>query len=135
MKINIQDNNNNITFKIEKLNEEYKIKLQENEDEIINSIEFIYSMEGTVLENNIQNHLTINIVEDIKSISFKYNDKISFTNDIGSFKDMSEDKIVVINDYNTKSIQEFINLLKKQINTVYINQTSRIGINLDPIFR
>lgn len=136
VRINIQDKDGkDITLKIEKKDEEYTVKLQKNEDDILKSIEFMYSMEGTVSDNNIQNHLTINIVDDIKNVSFKYNDTISFTNDIGSFKEMQEDKVAIVNDYQSEDIQEFVDLLKKQINSVYINQASKVGINLDPIFR
>ena len=47
---------------------------------------------------------------------------------------MQDDKVAVINDYDKDYIFEFVNLVKKQINTVYVNQAALIGINLDPIF-
>ena len=47
---------------------------------------------------------------------------------------MQDDKVAVINDYDADYLKEFVNLVKKQINTVYINQAASIGINLDPIF-
>ena len=85
-------------------------------------------------ENNIENHLIINRINDIKKISFEYNDKINFTSDIGTFKDMQDDKVAVVNDYDSNYIKEFTDIIKKQINDVYINQAASIGINLDPIF-
>ena len=128
------ENNEQQIIKLEKNNNEYSIKIQETINDIIKSIEFIYSMTGTVSENNIQNHLTINLIDDIKSITFEYNDTVNFTNDIGTLKEMQDDKVAVINDYDADYILEFMNLVKTQINTVYINQAASIGINLDPIF-
>ena len=110
------------------------MKIQNEENDIIKSAEFIYSLTGTVSENNIQNHLTIKLVDDIKRITFEYNDNINFTNDIGTLEEMQDDKVAVINDYDADYLKEFVNLVKKQINTVYINQAASIGINLDPIF-
>ena len=43
-------------------------------------------MTGTVAENNVQNHMTINLVDGIKSVSFEYNDTINFTSDVGELK-------------------------------------------------
>lgn len=123
-----------IDIKIENDNNTYKIKLQEDDDGIINSIEFVYSMTGTVEENNVQNHLNINLVDGIKSISFEYNDTINFTNDIGDFKDMHDEKIAVINDYEKDYLNEFLQIVKEQINSVYISKGASIGINLDPLF-
>lgn len=135
VKLEIEENNEIKTLKIEKEDNKSIIKLQKSEGEILKSIEFIYNMTGKVADNNIQNNLTINLVNDIKSISFEYKENISFTNDIGSFENMQEARMLVVNDYEANYIREFIELLKKQINSVYINQASRVGINLDPIFR
>ena len=91
-------------------------------------------MTGTVAQNNIQNHLTINIIDGIKSVSFEYNDTINFTDDLGKFKNMQDGKIAVINDYEQGFLNDFIQSVKNQINAVYISQGASIGINLDPIF-
>ena len=132
--LKIEDENKITTVKLEKNTDGYIVKIQNEENDIIKSAEFIYSLTGTVSENNIQNHLTIKLVDDIKRITFEYNDNISFTNDIGTLEEMQDDKVAVINDYDADYLKEFVNLVKKQINTVYINQAASIGINLDPIF-
>lgn len=132
--LKIEDENKITTVKLEKNTDGYIVKIQNEENDIIKSAEFIYSLTGTVSENNIQNHLTIKLVDDIKRITFEYNDNISFTNDIGTLEEMQDDKVAVINDYDEDYLKEFVNLVKKQINTVYINQAASIGINLDPIF-
>lgn len=123
-----------INLKVENDDNTYKIKLQKDDLGIINSIELIYNMTGTVAENNIQNHLQINLVDGIKSISFEYNDTIEFTNNVGNFKNMQDEKVAVINDYNQEYLNEFFKMLKNQINSVYISQGASIGINLDPLF-
>ncbi len=123
-----------IDFKIENNNDTYTIKLQKDDDGIIDSIELIYNMTGTVAENNVQNHMTINLVDGIKSVSFEYNDTINFTSDVGEFKNMQDGKVAVINDYDQDYLNEFLNAVKNQINSVYISQGASIGINLDPLF-
>ena len=128
------ENNEKQVIKLEKKSDGHSVKIQQIKNDIMKSIEFIYSMSGTVSENNIQNHLTINLVDDTKSITSEYNDTVNFTNDIGTLKEMQDDKVAVINDYDKDYIFEFANLVKKQINTVYVNQAALIGINLDPIF-
>lgn len=133
--IKIEDSNNEtFNFRIENNNGTYTIKLQKDDDGIINSAEFIYYMTGTVAQNNIQNHLTINIIDGIKSVSFEYNDTINFTDDLGELKNMQDGKIAVINDYEQDYLNEFLKMLKDQINSVYISQGASIGINLDPLF-
>lgn len=123
-----------IDLKIENNNNTYTIKLQKDDDGIIDSIEIIYNMTGTVAENNVQNHMTINLVDGIKSVSFEYNDTINFTNDVGEFKNMQDGKVAVINDYDQDYLNEFLTTVKNQINSVYISQGASIGINLDPLF-
>ena len=123
-----------INLKIENDSNTYKIKLQKDDEGIINSIELIYNMTGTVAENNVQNHLKINIVDGIKSVSFEYNDTINFTNDVGNFKNMQDEKVAVINDYDQDYLNEFLKMVKDQINSVYISKGASIGINLDPLF-
>ena len=91
-------------------------------------------MTGTVAENNVQNHMTINIVDGIKTVIFEYKDNITFTNDIGTFKNMQDEKVAVINDYDKDFLNEFLNTLKNQINYVYTSQGASIGINLAPLF-
>ena len=123
-----------INLKVENDDNTYKIKLQKDDLGIINSIELIYNMTGTVAENNIQNHLQINLVDGIKSASFEYNDTINFTTDVGEFKNMQDEKVAVINDYDQDYLNEFLKMVKDQINTVYISKGASIGINLDPLF-
>lgn len=123
-----------INLKIENDSNTYKIKLQKDDEGIINSIELIYNMTGTVAENNVQNHLKINIVDGIKSVSFEYNDTINFTTDVGNFKNMQDEKVAVINDYDQDYLNEFLKMVKDQINSVYISKGASIGINLDPLF-
>lgn len=123
-----------INLKIENDSNTYKIKLQKDDEGIINSIELIYNMTGTVAENNVQNHLQINIVDGIKSVSFEYNDTINFTTDVGNFKNMQDEKVAVINDYDQDYLNEFLKMVKDQINSVYISKGASIGINLDPLF-
>lgn len=128
-------NNKKIIAEIRKNETGHSLKIQTQEDDITNSIEIEYNMTGTVEENNIQNHYTIHLVNDIKNITFKYDENAIFTNDIGTFKEMQDGKIAVINDYDVDYAKEFIKLVKSQINYVYINEAASIGINLDPIFK
>ncbi len=123
-----------INIKVENNNNTYKIKLQKDDENIINSIELIYNMTGTVAENNVQNHLKINIIDGIKAVSFEYNDTINFTTDVGNFDNIQNEKVAVINDYDQEYLNEFIKMVKDQINSVYISQGASIGINLDPLF-
>ena len=123
-----------INLKIENNSNTYKIKMQKDDSDIINSLEIIYNMTGTVAENNVQNHLQINLVDGIKSASFEYNDTINFTTDVGNFKNMQDEKVAVINDYDQDYLNEFLIMVKDQINSVYISQGASIGINLDPLF-
>lgn len=123
-----------INIKVENNNNTYKIKLQKDDENIINSIELIYNMTGTVAENNVQNHLKINIIDGIKAVSFEYNDTINFTTDVGNFNNIQNEKVAVINDYDQEYLNEFIKMVKDQINSVYISQGASIGINLDPLF-
>ena len=132
--LKVSDGTKVTTIKIKGNEQEHSLKYQTQENEIIKSIEAKYWITGTVQENNIENHLIINRINDIKKISFEYNDKINFTSDIGTFKDMQDDKVAVVNDYDSNYIKEFTDIIKKQINDVYINQAASIGINLDPIF-
>ncbi len=123
-----------INLKVENDDNTYKIKMQKDDSGIINSLELIYNMTGTVAENNVQNHLQINLVDGIKSASFEYNDTINFTTDVGNFKNMQDEKVAVINDYDQDYLNEFLKMVKDQINSVYISQGASIGINLDPLF-
>lgn len=129
-----EENEPTFNIKVENNNGTHTIRIQKDDDGIINSVEVIYNMTGTVAENNVQNHMTINIVDGIKTVSFEYNDNITFTNDIGTFKNMQDEKVAVINDYDKDFLNEFLNTLKNQINYVYTSQGASIGINLDPLF-
>lgn len=133
--LEIKDNSNrNIVAKIRKQENGHSIKLQKQEDDIINSMELEYNITGTVEENNIQNHYIIKLVDDIKKITFKYDENVIFTDEIGTFKEMQDGKVAVINDYDLDYAREFIKLVKNQINSVYVNEAATIGINLEPIF-
>lgn len=127
-------NNKKIIAEIRKNDNGHYIKLQKQEDDITDSIEVEYNMTGTVEENNVQNHYVIKLVNDIKNITFKYDENVIFTDDIGTFKEMQDGKIAVINDYDMEYAKEFIKLVKNQINSVYVNEAASIGINLDPLF-
>ena len=129
-----EDIDRKTSVEIRKTKEEHKVKFYQEEDTIEKSIEFIYSMTGKVDDNTIQNHLTVNAVNDIKEITYEYNDSINFTKDIGNLNEMQAGKVLIINDYNPSYIKEFVDLVKTQINLVYINQAASIGVNVDPIF-
>ena len=126
--------NRKIIAEINKKDDGHSTKLQKQEDNITDSIEIEYNMSGTVEENNVQNHYIIKLVNDIKNITFKYDENVIFTDDIGTFKEIQDGKVAVINDYDVDYAREFIKLVKNQINSVYINEAASIGINLDPIF-
>ena len=126
--------NRKIIAEISKKDDGHSTKLQKQEDNITDSIEIEYNMSGTVEENNVQNHYIIKLVNDIKNITFKYDENVIFTDDIGTFKEIQDGKVAVINDYDVDYAREFIKLVKNQINSVYINEAASIGINLDPIF-
>ena len=135
VKIEIEEENNKKIFKIQKSREGYNIKIWQEEDSIVNSVEFKYNITGTVEQNNIENYLTIKLINDIKEVTFEYKDKIEFTNDIGTLKDVQDGKVAVINDYAPNEIKDFVDLVKKQINSVYVNKAASIGVNLEPIFK
>lgn len=122
------------SFELRKENEKHILKYEKKENDFIKVAEFAYNITGSVEENNVENHLTIKIIDDIKEIEFNYNDKVNFTNSVGLLKSITDEKTAVINDYEPEYAKEFVELVKKQINNVYINQGASIGINLEPIF-
>lgn len=135
VKIELEEKNKKKILRIQKSNEGYNIKICQEEDSIVKSLELKYSITGTIEENNIENYLTIKLINDIKEVTFEYKDKVEFTNDIGMLKEMQDGKIAVINDYEPNRIKEFVDLVKKQINSVYVNKAASIGVNLEPIFK
>ena len=70
----------------------------------------------------------------IKVVTFAYEDSVNFTNDIGSIKKLSNERVALLNDYSKEEVSEFVSNIKKRINEVYVNKGASIGINLDPIF-
>lgn len=98
------------------------------------SVKIEYNQTGTLENNDIKNYMTISKKEGIKSITYKYEDSINFTNDIGTIKDFTNESSAVLNDYSDDEIKSFIEALKQKINQTYINKGATIGINLDPIF-
>ena len=125
---------NDKSFKISKTDNEYTIKYSYTEDEINKSIEIRYHQEGSIEENNIKNKMDITHTNGIKVVTFAYEDSVNFTNDIGSIKKLSNERVALLNDYSKEEVSEFVSNIKKRINEVYVNKGASIGINLDPIF-
>lgn len=125
---------NDKSFKISKTDNEYTIKYSYTEDEINKSIEIRYHQEGSIEENNIKNKMDITHTNGIKVVTFAYEDSVNFTNDIGSIKKLSNERVALLNDYSKEEVSEFVSNIEKRINEVYVNKGASIGINLDPIF-
>ena len=79
-------------------------------------------------------YITFVYVNGIKVVTFAYEDSVNFTNDIGSIKKLSNERVALLNDYSKEEVSEFVSNIKKRINEVYVNKGASIGINLDPIF-
>ncbi len=125
---------NDTSFKINKKESTYTIKISTVADDTNKSIEIVYNKLGDIENNNITNTAKITLTNGIKTIVFNYNDQVNFTDDIGSLENFSGNNIVVLNEFNSSKVNEFIKNLKIKINQVYVNKGSTIGINLDPIF-
>lgn len=125
---------NDKSIRISKTEEEYIIKYSYIEDDIDKSIELKHKMEGSIEDNNIKNITEITTINGIKKVTYNYKDNITFTNDIGMIKDLSNEITAVLNEYPKEELEPFMISLKRKINEVYINKGASIGINLDPIF-
>lgn len=123
---------NDDEYGIEKSDDKYILTYKNEKEEKSTRIE--YNQTGSIENNDIKNYMTIIQKDGIKSITFKYDDNVNFTNDIGIIKDFSNENYAIINDYNDDEIKSFIVNLKQKINQTYINKGAQIGINLDPIF-
>lgn len=125
---------NDKAFEVGKTNEGYTFKYSYLEDDIEKSLQVTYKMEGTITNNNISNIMEITTKNGIKQVTYSYNDKIDFTNDIGAIETFDASQAAIINNYPTEQIIPFLKNLKQKINEVYISKGAQIGINLDPIF-
>lgn len=123
---------NDDEYGIEKSDDKYILTYKNEKEEKSTRIE--YNQTGSIENNDIKNYMTIIQKDGIKNITFKYDDNVNFTNDIGIIKDFSNENYAIINDYNDDEIKSFIVNLKQKINQTYINKGAQIGINLDPIF-
>lgn len=132
-KLRIQYNSNE--FYIIKEGNTYKFYVgYKDENNLVKSIEIKYNQNGTVGDNNVENIAEITKKDGIKSITYSYKDKVTFTNNIGTIKLLSNNKGFVLNDVSTSDATIFINALKEKINRSYVSKGAEIGINLDPIF-
>ena len=87
--------------------------MKKKENDFVKAAEFAYNITGSVEENNVENHLIIKIIDDIKEIEFNYNDKVNFTNSVGLLKSITDEKSAVINDYEPEYAKEFSRTCKK----------------------
>ena len=125
-KYSLENNKDTYTFKYEDANDsKFGKKL---------SVEF--NQTGSASENDIKNSATINYQSGIKSITYKYNDTVNFTDDIGKVTSINSDDTskIILNDYSDEDLKSFFKTLKEKINDVYAKKGASIGINLDKIF-
>ncbi len=141
-------NKDDVETSIFKINE-YSFKMSKNKsntytyeikkDKTAKSEEFSLTIElnqtGTVEDNNIRNKATINLKNGIKNLTLEYNDTVNFTDEIGTILSVDNTSHIIVNNSNDKQIKEFINELKKKINSIYIKKGTDLGINLDPLFK
>lgn len=125
---------NNIELKVQKTKDEYIVKITNREDDIEKYIEIKHKIEGSLQDNNIKNIMEITHGNGIKNVTYSYSDSLTFTNDIGSIKDLSGETVAILNDYSKDNVEPFVTSLKNKINDVYREKGASIGINLDPIF-
>lgn len=125
---------NDKSLSVSKEGEEYIIRYSYTQDDIDKAIEIKHKMEGSIEDNNIKNIMEITTINGIKSVNYSYSDQITFTNDIGTIGDLSNEIKVVLNEYPRETLEPFMLSLKRRINEVYISKGATIGINLDPIF-
>lgn len=122
----------NKEYSLEKKDGKYIVLYADDSEE--KSLKIEYNQTGTLENNDLKNYMTISKKDGIKSITYKYEDSINFTNDIGTIKDLTNENRAVLNDYSDDEVKSFVEALKKKINQIYINKGATIGINLDPIF-
>ena len=122
----------NKEYSLEKKDGKYIVLYADDSEE--KSLKIEYNQTGTLENNDLKNYMTISKKDGIKSITYKYEDSINFTNDIGTIKDLTNESRSVLNDYSDDEVKSFVEALKNKINQTYINKGATIGINLDPIF-
>lgn len=122
----------NKEYSLEKKDGKYIVLYADDSEE--KSLKIEYNQNGTLENNDLKNYMTISKKDGIKSITYKYEDSINFTNDIGTIKDLTNESRAVLNDYSDDEVKSFVEALKNKINQTYINKGATIGINLDPIF-
>ena len=122
----------NKEYSLEKKDGKYIVLYADDSEE--KSLKIEYNQTGTLENNDLKNYMTISKKDGIKSITYKYEDSINFTNDIGTIKDLTNESRAVLNDYSDDEVKSFVEALKNKINQTYINKGATIGINLDPIF-
>lgn len=122
----------NKEYSLEKKDGKYIVLYADDSEE--KSLKIEYNQTGTLENNDLKNYMTISKKDGIKSITYKYEDSINFTNDIGTIKDLTNESRAVLNDYSDDEVRSFVKALKSKINQTYINKGATIGINLDPIF-
>lgn len=120
------------TYGLSKKDGKYILSYGNDEKELTLSAE--WNQAGSIENNDIKNYVSINKKQGIKSITYKYEDSVQFTNDIGNIKDFTNESSAILNDFSDDEVKQFISLLKDKINQVYINKGASVGINLDPIF-
>ena len=120
------------TYGLSKKDGKYILSYGNEEKELTLSAE--WNQAGSIENNDIKNYVSINKKQGIKSITYKYEDSVQFTNDIGNIKDFTNESSAILNDFSDDEVKQFISLLKDKINQVYINKGASVGINLDPIF-
>ncbi len=113
----------------------YEIKKDKTAKDEEFCLEIILNQTGTVEDNSIRNKATINLTRGIKHLTLEYNDSVNFTDEIGTILSVDNTSHIIVNDSNDKEIKEFINQLKKKINSVYVKKGTDLGINLDPLFK
>lgn len=124
---------NNKLYAIQYNENNYSLIYQDDSDNE-KKIKVDFNQDGKVENNDIKNNITITMTQGIKSITYSYNDSISFTSDIGNISGFNDKGIALLNDYNDEEIKTFIENLKQKINSVYVSKGASIGINLDPLF-
>lgn len=119
---------------VDKGKNSYSYIIGTDTDEKTRSIEVEYTQTGNIQNNDEKNLYNITIKDGIKTIVFSYKDEMDFSGNIGNMELLSNQNRVVLNDFESRQIAEFIENLKKKVNKVYKNKSTKIGINLDPLF-
>ena len=124
---------NNKTFLLQKNPDKYILKYKDESENGL-SLNIEYSQVGSLEDNDIKNKMTITKTSGIKTITYLYEDKINFTNEIGKIDSFEGKTMAIVNNMEDNELSQFFTSLKKLINKVYVNKGASIGINLDPIF-